>query len=376
MKKRFIQGFIHGFIHSAFILGVVSISAHASTTQNTDPYVAGFKAYAAEMKALEASSSKGASETFQTYADEVRSVEQKSGYIGDELPIPKAVKVMDGVYTVVGSFIWGTRSNFGLNNNLSALIFEDGVFVYNGGPNEAVAYSFHEQIKRLTDKPVKWLAVENDQGHAYFGSSYWHDVGVKNLYSEQRANDHFHTIFEETKTRYANGRGKTITQSVYDVTDQFTTFSDTKTIDVGGGETVQLINFGGGHTPSMTGMYIPSRNLLFTGDLGFNERMPGLLEDSYFREWIYSFEKMISMVPSDVVVIPGHGTPTDLATIKRQTYDYFVELYQAVQKVVDAGGRLEDVDAIDQSKQKDRPVFSQLSKANARHIYNELMTEK
>jgi len=363
-------------ILSALFIGTAPLSALASSSQNTDPYIASFKAYSDEIKALDTSTSKAASNTFQTYADEVFSVEQKAGYIGDELPIPKAVKVMEGVYTVVGSFIWGTPANFGLNNNLSAIIFEDGVFIYNGGPNEAVAYSFHQQIKRITNKPVKWLAVENDQGHAYFGSSYWYDVGVKNLYSEKRANDNFHQIFEETKDRYAKGRGTTITQSVYDVTDKFTTFSDTKTIDVGGGETVQLINFGGGHTPSMTGMYIPSRNLLFSGDLGFNERVPGLLNDSFFKEWISSFEKMASMVPSDVTVIPGHGTPTDMATLKRQTYDYFVELYQEVQKVVDSGGGLAEIDAIDQSKHKDRPVFSQLSISNARHIYNELMAQK
>jgi len=341
-----------------------------------DPYINSFATYAAEIKALESVENGDTSNTFSAYADDVQTVEKSAGYIGDELPIPKAIKVMDGVYTVVGSFIWGTPANFGLNNNLSAVIFDDGVFIYNGGPNEAVAYSFHQQIKRITNKPVKWLAVENDQGHAYLGSSYWYDIGVKNLYSEKRANDHFHLIFDETKDRYAKGRGPAITQSVYDVTGKFTTFTDAKTIDVGGGETVQLINFGGGHTPSMTGMYIPSRKLLFTGDLGFNERVPGLLEDSHFREWISSFEKMVSMVPEDVTVIPGHGTPTDLATLKRQTYDYFVELYQEVQKVVDTGGNLADIDAIDQSKHQDRPVFDQLSVSNARHIYNELMTEK
>lgn len=346
----------------------------ANAAQNQDPYVASFKAYAKEVAALNKNSE--ASHAFETYAKEVASVEKSVGYIGDELPIPKAVKVMDGVYTVVGSFIWGTRANFGLNNNLSALIFKDGVFVYNGGPNEAVAYSFHQQIKRLTDKPVKWLAVENDQGHAYFGASYWADVGVKNLYSQKRANEHWHRIFNRNKERYSAARGRAITQSVRDVTPLFTTFEDHKIIDVGGGETVELVNFGGGHTPSMTGMYIPSRKLLFTGDLGFNERLPGLLHDSHYQDWIRSFEKMMAMVPDDVTVIPGHGTPTNMATIKRQTYDYFIELIAEVKKIVDRGGDIEEVDAIDQSKHKDRPVFEQLAKENARHIYREMMAEK
>lgn len=363
-------------ISSALLISVLSTSAISSEKGqgDIDPYIAGFAAYAEELEyQTDASNTHNA---IYTYVEEVTAVEKQVGYIGKELPIPKAVKVMDGVYTVVGSFIWGTPANFGLNNNLSAIIFEDGVFIYNAGPNEAVAYSFHQQIKRLTDKPVKWLAVENDQGHAYFGASYWFDVGVKNLYSQQRANENWNRIFDRNKKNYSEGRGKAITQSVTNVTQEFTTFEQQKTIDVGGGETVELINFGGGHTPSMTGMYIPSRKLLFTGDLGFNERLPGLLDDSTFADWISSFEKMVSMVPEDVTVIPGHGTPTDLTTLKRQTYDYFVELAKEVQAVVDRNGSIEDVDAIDQSKHKDRPVFDQLAKQNARHIYNELMAKK
>ncbi len=353
---------------------LVSLASSAIASSEVDPYVAGFTAYAKEVEVL--NDSKVASSAISAYATEVTKVEQQVGYIGEELPIPKAIKVMDDVYMVVGSFIWGTAANFGLNNNLTAMVFKDGVFVYNSGSNTAVAYSFHQQIKRLTNKPVKWLAVENDQRHAYFGSSYWYDVGVKNLYSEQRVNDNWHKIFNDNKERSSLSIGKAITMPVRDVTDKFTTFEGSKIIDVGGGETVELINFGGGHTPSMTGMYVPSRKLLFTGDLGFNERLPGLLHDSHAGEWIASFEAMMEYVPDDVTVIPGHGTPSDLATLKRQTYDYFVELYDAVKEIVDRGGEIEEAEKIDQSKHQDRPVFDQLAEANARHIYKELMAEK
>ena len=350
-----------------------STLASEKVSEYADPYIAGFTAYADELKKY---SSKTQQNAVSNYVIEVTKIEKQQGYIGRELPIPKATKVKDGVYTVVGSFIWGTSTNFGLNNNMSAVFFEDGVFVYNAGPNEAVAYSFHQQIKRLTDKPVKWLAVENDQGHAYFGSSYWFDVGVKNLYSQERANKNWNRIFDKTKKRYSDARGRAITLSAQNVTKHFTTFKDHKTIEVGGGETVELINFGGGHTPSMTGVYIPSRKLLFTGDLGFNERLPGLLHDSTFADWISSFEKMVSMVPADITVIPGHGTPTDIQTLKKQTYDYFVTLRDQVQVIVDRNGSIEEVEAIDQSKHKDRPVYKQLAKANARHIYKELMAKK
>jgi glyoxylase-like metal-dependent hydrolase (beta-lactamase superfamily II) len=327
-----------------------------------DGFVQGAKTHAREAQA----------DWFATYAKEVEQVQKQAGYLGPELPIPQAQKVQDGVYTVVGSFIWGTRENFGLNNNLTAVMFDDGVFVYNAGPNPAVAYSFHQQIKRLTDKPVKWLAVENNQGHAYLGSSYWWDVGVRNLYSQQLANENWHRDFAEDKARYAAARGKSITQSARDVTEHFTTFEEQKVIDMGGGETVELHNFGGGHTASMTGAYVPSRNLLFTGDLGFNERLPGLLHGSNVLEWMASFERMMETVPDDVTVIPGHGTPTDMATLKTRTYDYLAHLVEKVQAVIDSGGDAHAAQQIDQSEYADRVVFEQLAKPNALSVYETL----
>lgn len=364
----------HERLALALTLTLLLLAGVAADARDQDPYVAGFEAYAKEMQAVPGDAS--ANNAVSAYAQEVVQVEKQVGYIGDELPIPKATQVMDGVYTVVGSFLWGTPSNFGLNNNLSAIIFEDGVFVYNAGANEALAYSFHQQIKRLTDKPVKWVAMENNQGHAYMGASYWWDIGVKNLYLETLATENAHKQFASTKARYAAERGRAITASAYDVTEHFTTFEGEMVVDVGGGETVELINFGGGHTPSMTGMYVPSRKLLFTGDLGFNERLPGLFDDSHYKEWMDSYNKMVSMVPKDVVVIPGHGTPTDLATLKRQTYDYLADLETQVRAIVEAGGTLEDVEAIDQSKYQDRPVFDQLAKPNAVNMYHQMMAEK
>lgn len=333
-----------------------------------DPYVAGFERYAKEL----GSYSVTLEDSVDAYAKDVISTEKRAGYIGQALPIPKAVKVTDGVYTVVGSMIWHNPSNYGLNNNLSFIVFNDGVFVFNAGANPALAYSLHKQIKQVTDKPVKWVAVENNQGHAYLGSSYWVDVGVKNLYSSTMANDQFNEAFSFIKEEWGTRVGKEITASARNVADKFTTFDGELKIDVGGGEFVLLKDFGPGHTPASTSAYIPSRKVLLTGDLGFNERMPVFFSYTDSFAWEGSFKNMLDQIPMDTIVIPGHGTPTDMQTIKRQTYDYLVYMHKAIQKVVDGGGNMEDALKVDQSMYKDRPVFDQAAKNNARHIYKEI----
>ena len=352
----------------ALVSALCSMSVFSSGYSEQDPYIEGFKAYAEEVKSY----SNDLNHSLLSYVDEVQKAEKQVGYIGKALPIPKAIKVTDGVYTVVGSMIWHNPSNFGLNNNLSFIIFEDGVFVFNAGANAALAFSLHQQIKAMTDKPVKWVAVENNQGHAYLGASYWVDVGVKNLYSSQTANDQFDAGFERTKRSWSERVGKNITLSARNVSDQFTTFEDEMVIEVGGGEKVYLYDFGAGHTPASTTLYIPSRKVFFTGDLGFNERMPMFFKYTDVKAWIESYETMMAKIPKDTIMVPGHGTPTDMATLKRQTYDYLVYLYTQIEKIVEADGTLEEALTIDQSMYKDRPVFDQAKENNIRHVYNEI----
>ncbi|GKT12758.1 MAG: hypothetical protein ISEC1_P1738 [Thiomicrorhabdus sp.] len=352
----------------AVTLGLSSSLTIAADSGVNDPYIEGFKAYAEEVKSY----SKVLNSAVTSYADDVFKTERSVGYIGKLIPIPKAVKVADGVYTVVGSQIWHNPSNYGLNNNLSFIIFEDGVFVFNTGANVGLSYALHQQIKAITDKPVKWVAVENNQGHAYLGASYWVDIGVKNLYSSEGANEQFDIGFPAIKAEWSERVGKDLTKSVRNVSDKFTTYTDKMEIDVGGGEKVIIQDFGPGHTPASTSLYIPSRNVFFSGDLGFNERMPVFFRYTDSFAWIESFEAMMAAIPADTKVVPGHGTPTDMQTLKVQTYDYIVYLHEAIEKIADADGNMDNAMALDQSAYKDRPVFAQASKNNAKHVYNEI----
>ena len=373
MKRRFKQSLlttvIATFIFSAPVAKATELpSVNITHKKPDDPYVAGFKTYAKELSDY----SEIIEESADAYADDVIKTEQKVGYIGKALPIPQAVQVTDGVYTVVGSMIWHNPANYGLNNNLSFMVFDDGVFVFNAGANPALAYSLHQQIKKVTNKPVKWLAVENNQGHAYLGASYWVDVGVKNLYSSTLANDQFNDGFSAIKQEWSTRVGKDITLNARNVSSRFTTFDNELTIDVGGGETVRLKDFGPGHTPASTSAYIPSRDVILTGDLGFNERMPVFFPYTDSFAWKASYKAMLDQIPAETIVVPGHGTPTDMATAKRQMYDYLVYMHKAVQKVVDADGNQADAEKVDQSMYQDRPVFDQAAKNNARHIYIEI----
>ncbi|MDG6778980.1 MBL fold metallo-hydrolase [Thiomicrorhabdus sp. zzn3] len=328
-----------------------------------DPFVAGMQNYAKEsgMKSV------------ATYADEVTQRVRAEGYIGPELPIPALKEVTDGVYTITGALMWATKENFGLNNNISFVVFKDGVMVYNAGPNPVVAYSAHKQIKRVTNKPVKWVVIENNQGHANLGASYWWDVGVRQIYSQQFATEDFNKAFDRGVERGVLRGDVALYAPARNMTAKYTTFKDKATIDVGGGETVELRYFGEAHTRGSTVAYVPSRKLLFTGDLGYADRMIAVFPYTNTHDWMGAFERMRAYAGEDALVIPGHGGPSSMQKVAEDTYDYLKYMRDESLKLIRAGKGVESAVEIDQSQFAWRPVYAQTHEGNARKIFNDVL---
>jgi len=86
----------------------------------------------------------------------------------------KPVEVIPGVWSAIGATQPPTYENAGHNNNLSFIISDDGVLVVNAGASYLLAKALHDEIKKITDQPVRYVVLENGQGHAMLGSIYWH----------------------------------------------------------------------------------------------------------------------------------------------------------------------------------------------------------
>ena len=102
--------------------------------------------------------------------------------IADQYPgsalYSKPVEVIPHVWSAIGATAPPSYENSGHNNNLSFIVTGDGVVVVNGGAAYVLAKALHEEIKAITDLPVKLVINENGQGHAMLGNSYWSEQGV------------------------------------------------------------------------------------------------------------------------------------------------------------------------------------------------------
>lgn len=88
------------------------------------------------------------------------------------------MEVAENVYSAIGATQPYTYENAYHNNNLSFVVTTDGVLVFNAGGSYLVAKALHDEIKKVTDQKVKYVVLENSQGHAILGSNYWKEQGA------------------------------------------------------------------------------------------------------------------------------------------------------------------------------------------------------
>lgn len=294
--------------------------------------------------------------------------------IADQYPqsvlYAKPVEFIPHVFTATGATAPPTYENAGHNNNLSFVVTGDGVVVVNAGASTALARALHDEIKAITDQPVKLVINENGQGHAMLGNGYWAGLGVPILAHVDAVAE-----FEDSSGQslaalkgYAreNAEGTTITLPSE-------TFTDSKTITMGE-VTIEVLHLGPAHSPGDTQVWIPQWSVMIAGDIAFHERMPPIFEGTCTSCWIETWEtKLVPLNPT--YVIPGHGHPTNLAQVTRFTHDYLVDLRAKIAAHIEAGGDLAGAYYVDQSAWSHLDTFEELATKNAGVVYAEMEFE-
>jgi glyoxylase-like metal-dependent hydrolase (beta-lactamase superfamily II) len=278
-------------------------------------------------------------------------------------------KVVDGVWSAIGATAPGNYANSGHNNNLSFVITSEGVLVVNAGDNYLLAKALHDEIKKLTDQPVKYVVLENGQGHAMLGSSYWQEQGAVVIAHEDAAHEIDENSFAilEAMKRSQKEKAK---GTVVKMPDE--TFKDKKIIEMGGVR-IELLMLGPSHSPGDIVVWLPQKSLVMAGDMAFHQRMLPLFEHTNTATWIETWDKFAALKAK--YVIPGHGEATNMAEVTRYTVDYLVHLRKKIGELIENGGALDDAYNIDQSAYMHLPTAEFLAKRNAGQVFTQMEFE-
>lgn len=299
---------------------------------------------------------------------------QASQSIADQYPASalysKPVEVIPHVFSAIGATAPATYENSGHNNNLSFILTGDGVVVVNGGASWQLAAALHDEIKNITDQPVRLVVDENGQGHAMLGNSYWREQGVKIVAHEDAAaefEERGHDILDSAK-RVQKEKAEKTTVALPDET-----FADKYVVQFGTFP-VEVIDLGPAHSPGDVVVWLPQQKLVISGDMAFHERMLPIFEETDTAGWIESWDERFEPLNA-VYVIPGHGHPTNMAQVRRYTKDYLVYLRARIGEHIEKGGALQDAYYVDQSPYSHLDTFNELATRNAGRVFEQMEFE-
>ncbi|MEM9248872.1 MAG: MBL fold metallo-hydrolase [Pseudomonadota bacterium] len=282
----------------------------------------------------------------------------------------KPIEVIPHVWSAIGATAPPTYENSGHNNNLSFIVTGDGVIVINGGAAYILAEALHQEIMAITDQPVRLVIDENGQGHAMLGNSYWAEHGVPILAHVDAAHEieaRGNRILEGMK-RYNRDKA----EGTF-VAPPTMTFEDKHEITMGDFR-IEVLHLGPAHGPGDTQVWLPEQSLVIAGDMAFHQRMLPIFEDTIVYDWIETWETAFEALGA-TYVIPGHGTPTNMAQVRRYTRDYLVYLRAQIGAHLDDGGDLAEAYYIDQSPYAHLDTFEELATRNAGRVYEQMEFE-
>ncbi|MCT4654974.1 MAG: MBL fold metallo-hydrolase [Cohaesibacter sp.] len=282
----------------------------------------------------------------------------------------KPVEVIPNVFSAIGATAPPTYENAGHNNNLSFIITGDGVVVINGGGAYILAKALHQEIKQITDQPVKLVINENGQGHAMLGNSYWAEQGVKIIAHTEAAAEFDERGPQSLSAMQRMNKEKAEGTTLVGPTE---TFEEDYIVEMGD-FTIEARYLGPAHSPGDIVVWLPKQSLVISGDVAFHERMLPIFEHTMTADWLDTWDNHFEKLGA-TYVIPGHGHPTNMAQVRRYTKGYLEYLRGKIGEHLDNDGSLADAYYVDQSPYKHLDTFEELATKNAGRVYEQMEFE-
>ena len=255
----------------------------------------------------------------------------------------KFEKIADGVYYATGGF--------GSNNVV--IVNDADVMLVDTGTTPANARRFVEDVKMLTNKPIKYVVnthfhFDHTDGNQIFGpdvqvigQEYLAKAITPDIVNREPYRSSTGTILvaqmDDLKKQIAAekdaGKKAALNKQLAGVqqmqqelkelkpTPPNKTYKDKLVIQSGGRE-IDLLFLGHGHTEGDTVVFLPKEKIVASGDL--MESRLAYMGDAIFDEWIDTLDKLKKL--DFTIDLPGHGVPFSDKGLITAYQDYLQDL--------------------------------------------------
>jgi cyclase len=263
-------------------------------------------------------------------------------------------KIADGVYyaTANGTMITGS--------NDVVIVNDDDVMLVDAGVTPAVARALVQDVKLLTDKPVRWVVnthfhYDHTDGNSVFGPEVQiigHeyvrqailnlDVLHREPFKTAQANlpEQIESLKKQLSAERDPQQHAPLQQQLAATEAEQKQFAEIKPTPptmtytskltlVRGRREIQLLFLGRGHTPGDTVVFLPKERIVCTGDL--MESRLAYMGDGIFDEWVTTLDALKKL--DFDTVLPGHGVPFHEKALITAYQGYLRDLMAQVAKL-------------------------------------------
>ena len=276
----------------------------------------------------------------------------------------KAKKVSENVYCFFGALESISKENAGNMVNSCYVKTKKGFVVIDSGATFSYAKQAYAEMKKIADLPVKYVINTHEHDDHWLGNSFYKSKGAI-LISSKTCEEN---IVVDMKTRMEKVLGKVLFgQTKIVKIDK--SVDDNLSLNLGEEkfEITQPVSVA--HTKGDLIVYLPSKKVLFVGDLLFNGRLTSLRDGSILGS-LEALDRIDAYHAKHV--IGGHGYQTD----ENATAEFRRYLSEIKKQVLDAQDNDIGMEKITQTVKmphfKNFKLYKELHNRNVLDAYKEL----
>ena len=274
-------------------------------------------------------------------------------------------QVSENVWCFLGKLEGPSKENAGAMSNSCWIKTDDSYVLLDSGPSYQYAKQSYEAMKKIADLPVSTVFISHDHDDHWLGNNFYKEefnatlIGPKMVNTNYQAGD---------KTRMFQKLPQNAIEGTKIVKLDQTPMEELN-LTIGGEKFEFIPVHKKAHTPEDYFLYMPERQILFTGDLAMNGRITSNRDGSLMGQL-----QAIKMIRAKQWknLVAGHGFITD-ETALDEAEQYFTLMYEQITKALEEEMELTDIDPIEMMKPfQDKAMFDALNTQNVNEAFTEL----
>jgi len=224
----------------------------------------------------------------------------------------------------------------GAGGNIGVSVGEDGILMVD------------DEFAPLANKIQSSIEALNPYGLKFLLNTHWHgDHTGSNKHFGKKATIIAH---DNVRKRLSSKQTIKLFNSIQEPQPKTAlpviTFTDSITIHFNN-EPIDVIHFANGHTDGDSIIFFRKSNVVHMGDHFFNGIYPfiDLNTGGNVKNYINNIEKIMTMLPVDIKIIPGHGPLADLNDLK-EFHAMLVESTNIIEKAIQQEKNLEEIKSV------------------------------